>query len=202
MFTGIIKEIGTVLHEKESPSGKNLVIGCAKTLKRTNVGDSVAIDGVCQTITKITDNSLHVQTISTTLKKTTLKNLIKGDQVNLEWALCLSDHMDGHLVQGHVNGTAILSSIEKHEIFTFDIPDSLTPFVVLEGSITLAGVSLTVSSLQANKVKVSLIPHTLKNTTFGNMKPGKNVNIEVDVIGKYVAKQIAVFFNKRETREI
>jgi len=191
MFTGLVKETSRVIGIKNIASGKQLYIESKELLTDMEIDDSVAINGACQTVIKKTDIGFFVEAVGTTLKKTTLKNLKIGDCVNLELAMRLGDRLGGHLVQGHVNGVAEVSSVKtigENYILTFKPSSELLRYIVLEGSITLDGVSLTVSEInkEAGWVQVSVIPHTWKNTGFNTIKSGDNLNVEVDILAKYV----------------
>lgn len=177
MFTGIIEETGKV----KSFDGKKLVIECSKVLERTQIGDSIAIDGCCQTVVSMTQNSFSADVSAETLRIT--KGFKAGEEVNLERALTPQTRMGGHIVQGHVDGVAkYLGSM------TFEISEELDKYIVYKGSIAVDGVSLTVSKNQNRTFSVAVIPHTLENTTLKNLRTGDYVNIETDILGRYVEK--------------
>ena len=179
MFTGIVEETGIV----KSFDGKKLVIECSKVLENTQIGDSIAIDGCCQTVVSMTSNTFTADVSSETVSITTFKTFKTGKSVNLERALTPSTRIGGHFVQGHVDGTAkYLGNM------TFELPDKLEKYVVYKGSITVNGVSLTVSKLENMKFSVAVIPHTLQNTNLKDLKTGDLVNIETDILGRYVEK--------------
>lgn len=179
MFTGIVEETGIV----KSFDGKKLVIECSKVLENTQIGDSIAIDGCCQTVVSMTSNTFTADVSSETVSITTFKTFKTGKSVNLERALTPSTRIGGHFVQGHVDGTAkYLGNM------TFELPDELEKYVVYKGSITVNGVSLTVSKLENMKFSVAVIPHTLQNTNLKELKTGDLVNIETDILGRYVEK--------------
>ena len=179
MFTGIVEETGIV----KSFDGKKLVIECSKVLENTQIGDSIAIDGCCQTVVSMTSNTFTADVSSETVSITTFKTFKTGRSVNLERALTPSTRIGGHFVQGHVDGTAkYLGNM------TFELPDELEKYVVYKGSITVNGVSLTVSKLENMKFSVAVIPHTLQNTNLKELKTGDIVNIETDILGRYVEK--------------
>ncbi len=179
MFTGIVEETGIV----KSFDGKKLVIECSKVLENTQIGDSIAIDGCCQTVVSMTSNTFTADVSSETVSITTFKTFKTGKSVNLERALTPSTRIGGHFVQGHVDGTAkYLGNM------TFELPDKLEKYVVYKGSITVNGVSLTVSKLENMKFSVAVIPHTLQNTNLKELKTGDLVNIETDILGRYVEK--------------
>lgn len=177
MFTGIVEEIGII----KSFDGKRLVVECSKVLKNTQLGDSIAIDGCCQTVVSMTSNTFSADVSVETLKVT--KGFKTGAKVNLERALTPSSRMGGHFVQGHVDGTAkYLGNM------TFEIPQELDKYAVYKGSITVNGVSLTVSKNQNRTFSVAVIPHTLENTNLKYLNVGDIVNIETDILGRYVEK--------------
>ena len=179
MFTGIVEETGIV----KSFDGKKLVIECSKVLENTQIGDSIAIDGCCQTVVSMTSNTFTADVSSETVSITTFKTFKTGKSVNLERALTPSTRIGGHFVQGHVDGTAkYLGNM------TFELPDKLEKYVVYKGSITVNGVSLTVSKLENMKFSVAVIPHTLQNTNLKDLKTCDLVNIETDILGRYDEK--------------
>ncbi len=177
MFTGIVEETGFI----KNFDGKKLVVECSKVLESTKVGDSIAIDGCCQTVTAMSSNTFSADVSSETLR--IIKGFKVGDCVNLERALTPSTRMGGHIVQGHVDGTAkYLGNM------TFEVPKDLDKYIVYKGSICVNGVSLTVSKNQNNTFAVAIIPHTLENTNLKYLKTGDLVNIETDILGRYVEK--------------
>lgn len=191
MFTGLVKEIGTIKSISRNAEGLEIAVSSKDLVKKVAVDDSVAINGVCQTIVSFNENSFKVQAVSTTLEKTNFRNLKVGSKVNLELALTLSERLGGHLVQGHVNGVGKIQdwkNLGKNYLVTFTLPEDLLKYVVKEGSITLNGISLTVSDLNpySKNAQVSIIPHTWDNTLFKYSSIGDELNIEVDIIAKYV----------------
>lgn len=175
MFTGIVEEIGLI----KSFDGNKLVVECSKVLENTLIGDSIAIDGCCQTVVSMTSNTFTANVSSETLKIT--KGFKSGEKVNLERALTPQTRMGGHIVQGHVDSVGkYLGNME------FEVKDSR--YIVYKGSITVNGVSLTVSKLDGNIFGVAVIPHTLENTNLKNLRFGESVNIETDILGRYVEK--------------
>lgn len=179
MFTGIVEETGKV----KNFNGRELVIECKKVLKNTQIGDSIAIDGCCQTVVNITSNSFTADVSSETFSITTFKNFKTGQIVNLERALTPSTRIGGHFVQGHVDGTA-----EYLGNMTFKVPENIAKYIVYKGSITVNGVSLTVAQNENNTFSIAIIPHTLENTNLKYLKTGDLVNIETDILGRYVEK--------------
>ncbi len=195
MFTGIIEGVGKV--EKITQNTKNrsafqMTVDLGKNAKGLKVGQSVALNGVCLSATKILKNKCDFEMIDETIKKTDLGNLVKGAKVNIERSLRVGDRMEGHFVLGHVDGVAIIKKIEKKpkEVkVRFDVPKKLAKFVVKKGSIAIDGISLTVVDVTKNKASVCLIPHTMKVTNFYLKKVGDKINIETDILGKYIPKQ-------------
>ncbi|MFV0247521.1 MAG: riboflavin synthase [Tenacibaculum sp.] len=190
MFTGIIEGLGFIADIEKQKQNSHLWIECS-FVDELRIDQSVAHNGVCLTVDKIKDKLYRVTAIKETFDKTNIGNLKKGEQINLERCVRLGDRLDGHIVQGHVDNTGVCEKIEDAQgskVFTFSYPADKNYLVVEKGSITLNGVSLTVVNSTKNRFNVALIPHTLKHTTFSKVKPGNKVNIEFDVIGKYVAK--------------
>ena len=187
MFTGIIETLGEI--KQLTAEGENLHIEIKSPLSQElKIDQSVSHNGVCLTVVKVNAGSYVVTAIKETLQKTNLKFWKKGALVNLERAMKLGDRLDGHIVQGHVDGTAICKSIEEENgswVFTFkyETPEFTT---VEKGSITINGVSLTVVNSQKEQFSVAIIPYTFENTNFKNIKVGNEVNLEFDIIGKYV----------------
>lgn len=191
MFTGLVKEIGIVKSVSRNTEGAIIEIASKVLLEDINVDDSVSVNGACQTAVKVNPNTFVVQAVHTTLEKTTLGNLKSGDEVNLELAMRLSDRMGGHMVQGHVNDKGQILNIRntgKNFIVTVRAHSTQMKYIVKEGSITLDGISLTVSDIfrEDCSFNVSIIPHTWENTVLRNRKIGSFLNIEVDILGKYI----------------
>ena len=191
MFTGLVKEIGVVKSVSSNQEGKELVIYSKSLIKEISIDDSVSINGACQTATRVADDHFVVQTVHTSLEKTTLDNLRVGEEVNLELALQLTDRLGGHLVQGHVNAMAAIIDIQnkgKNYTVKAKIDREQMRYIVSEGSVTIDGISLTVANVdrEQNTFTVSVIPHTWLNTVLRNRKVGSVINIEVDILGKYV----------------
>lgn len=190
MFTGIIEEVGTVNLVKGSANGaRKLFIGCSKVLSDLKIGDSLAVNGVCLTIVERKKDQVAVEAVEETVKKTMIGNLKAGSSVNLERSVSLSDRLGGHLVQGHVDATGKVMSIEKlpmSHTYRFKVPKALMKYLIQVGSVSINGVSLTVAEKMADSIKVAIIPHTFENTTFKYLRVGDVVNIEIDMIAKYV----------------
>jgi riboflavin synthase len=193
MFTGLITEVGSISAITHSSDSAVLEITAPKTVKSVAIGDSIAVNGVCLTATSISDTGFTADVMVQTLKMTSLASYNVGDRVNLELAAKLEARMGGHMVQGHVDGVATVLSIvdgQKWQEFTVTIPANLLKYVVAQGSICMEGVSLTVGALNDanNEVTVWLIPETLAKTNLSVKKVGDPLNIEVDVLAKYVER--------------
>lgn len=191
MFTGIIREVGIIKSITENSGSKEFIIEAPETIKEKQLGDSIAIDGACHTITAFTDTTFTFTSIPETLKLTDLNDRKSGDKVNLEPAMKLGDTLDGHLVTGHIDTTTTVKNLEQEgdsTIITFNLPESIQKFIAYKGSVCINGVSLTVSSVTENTFAVSLIPHTLENTNLQGLKEGSKVNIEIDTIMRYAAR--------------
>ena len=190
MFTGIIEEVGIV--KKLVPEGENLHIEVyANMASELKIDQSVAHNGVCLTVVSKSENSYTVTAISETLKKTNLTNLSENSSINLERGMKLGDRLDGHIVQGHVDQTAICKKITEENgswIFTFAYDPKIGNITIEKGSITVNGVSLTVINSKKQEFSVAIIPYTYKHTTFGRIQKRDTVNLEFDVIGKYVKR--------------
>jgi riboflavin synthase len=189
MFTGIITEIGKVESIQRKGKGVVLQINAPASLKELKIDDSVSINGACQTVVAKSKNSFEVVAVEETLKKTTLGNLKSGEQVNLELAMRLSDRLGGHLVLGHIDCVGKIKTIEQRTVsllLTVVFPKEFMKYVIPVGSVAIDGVSLTVADVGENSLNVSIIPHTMENTIFRNKKINDIVNIEFDVLGKYV----------------
>ena len=191
MFTGLIEEIGTIVSITQIPGGKRLKVSAKKIVDDLKVDDSVAVNGICLTVTKTENNFFFCDAVGATLTKTTLLSFTVGEEVNLERAVRLSDRLGGHLVQGHVNGIGTVKQITKlgdNYYVEITVPYELTKYLVDEGSIAVDGISLTIAKLEDTLVGISIIPHTWNNTAIRNRKAGNKLNIETDVIAKYVEK--------------
>jgi riboflavin synthase len=193
MFTGLVQAQGSVLSLDQVANSAVLKISAPSDFDDVALGESIAINGVCLTVTNKQFLELDFDVMGETLNLTNLGTLSSGNQVNLERALKISDRLGGHIVQGHVDGRSRLLSRSKEpnwEVLTFELNDSFARYVVKKGSITVDGVSLTVSNVGDSTFEVSLIPTTLVSTNLGELAVGKVVNIEVDVIAKYVESMI------------
>jgi riboflavin synthase len=191
MFTGIIEGLGAVAAIRPVGQGKRLAIMADFELAGTKVGDSIAVSGACLTAVAIAGRQFDVDASPETLARTTLGAARVGERVNLERALRLSDRIDGHLVSGHTDGTGVIASREaagNAVIVTVAVPEALTRYMIVKGSVAVDGVSLTINRIEADRFSVSIIPYTSGLTTIGFKQKGEGVNIEVDMIGKYVEK--------------
>lgn len=191
MFTGIVEEVGVVRHVAESASGRRIEIGSAAALERLEVDDSIDVMGACLTVVARDDRSFTVEAVPETLARTTLGQVARGSRVNLERAATPTTALGGHLVQGHIDGTTKL--LERHAEgegarLRFALPKALSRYVVEKGFVTLDGVSLTVAALTRTTFDVALIPHTAARTTLGALREGDLVNVEVDIVAKYVER--------------
>lgn len=193
MFTGIIEEMGVLKDSVKGNESVHLTIQAEKVLENTQIGDSIATNGVCLTVVKMTDDSMTVDVMHETLKNTNLGLLSKGDSLNLERALMPSSRMGGHFVSGHVDGVGIIESIRDDGIakrLKIKVPEALTKAMIEKGSIAVDGISLTLVGVHQDAFEISLIPHTQDVTTLLKKSVGDTVNIETDMIGKYLEKML------------
>ena len=191
MFSGIVEEMGVVKSLVRGLAGARLSILAGAVLKDLQLGESVSVSGACLTAAEVGETDFAVDVSVETLDVTTLGTLTAGAAVNLERALKLNDRLGGHLVTGHVDGTGILrerTQTGNTLLLTFEVPEPILRYCISKGSITADGVSLTINSVSENGVSVAIIPHTAKVTTLGMKQPGDAVNLESDLIGKYVER--------------
>ncbi len=194
MFTGIIEFTGTVSKIKPLSGGLEIDIesGLSETL---DIDDSVSINGVCHTVVKKSESTFTVQSVEETLRKTAIGNLKEGDRINLEDSLTMEKKLDGHIVQGHVDTTGTIAEI-NHEganwLIRVDYPEEFAGLIVPRGSISIDGISLTVARLEDDHFVVAIIPYTWEHTNLSSKKEGDAVNLEFDVLGKYVQRQIQI----------
>ena len=201
MFTGIIKEIGVIQEVKKGSKSSKLTIKANKVLDKTKVGDSICTNGVCLTVTALKTNSFEADVMAETLRRSNLGNLIIGSKVNLERALTLESRLGGHIVSGHIDGIGQVISLVKEDNATWvtiKTTSDILRYIVLKGSITIDGISLTVAYVDDVVFKVSIIPHTSAETTLLNKIIGETVNLECDVISKYVEKLMGLESKKEE----
>jgi riboflavin synthase len=190
MFTGIVEEIGVVRSIQRRGEGFSISVGASDVTQELEAGESVSVNGACLTVVDVTpERDFSVEVMAETLEKTNLVFLKAGQPVNLERSLKLGERLSGHLVLGHVDGMGEVTSVKQTGIgktMVIEVPSELVCYIALKGSIALDGVSLTVSGLSGRNVEISLIPFTLKRTIIGSYAPGRKVNIEVDVIARYL----------------
>ncbi len=191
MFTGIVRELGVVVRTEEARGGRTLVVRAPDTASRVGPGGSVAIDGCCLTATEIAADTIAFDAVPETIARTTLGGLDVDDRVNVEPAIRAGEELGGHYVQGHVDAIGLIRSVvaegEGLRVLV-DAPDAILRYCVEKGSVTVAGVSLTVAELTDEAFAVALVPQTLAATTLSALQPGQHVNLEADVLGKYVEK--------------
>ena len=193
MFTGIIESFGTIRRIESRGEGKVLSIGCDLDLSEVKIGDSIAVNGACLTAVRLEKHLFKVDMAPETVERTTFKDMSVGSRVNIERALKLSDRIDGHLVSGHIDGTGTISFIKKKSnavIIRVEIGPNLASDMIEKGSVAIDGISLTINECTDNDFTVSIIPHTASITTIGLKQVGDAVNIETDMIGKYVRKYL------------
>ncbi len=191
MFTGLIEEIGKISKILPIPNGRKIFVITEKIHEDLKVDDSVSINGVCLTAIKVEKNGFWVEAVGETLIKSTISHIRINENVNLERALRFSDRLGGHLVLGHINGIGKIKNIVQRGnnfLLEINLPDELMKYVVPEGSIAVEGISLTVAQIKQNLIGISVIPHTWENTNLKQKKIGADVNIEVDIIAKYLEK--------------
>ena len=190
MFTGLVEELGTVV----SIDGGGLVLSAELVLEDLEVKDSICVNGACLTVTSISNGEISVDIVPETLRRTNLGVLSVGDKINLERAAKLNSRMGGHIVQGHVDGMARKTSVEDEDgaiLMFFQVDVELSKYIVEKGFVCVDGASLTVVNCQENSFCITLIPYTRDNTVLGTKEPGETVNIETDIIAKYVERLIA-----------
>lgn len=190
MFTGIVEETGKIIRLKKTGDNLNITVH-ARMTPELKIDQSISHNGVCLTVVSTGEGEYTVTAIKETLDKTNLGELKTGDRVNLERGMKLGDRLDGHIVQGHVDQTAVCKTIQEFEgswQFTFEYDPKIGNITIEKGSITVNGVSLTVVNSKKNEFSVAIIPYTFENTTFSDIKEGDRVNLEFDVIGKYVKR--------------
>lgn len=195
MFTGIIEETGKV----QSITKDKIVIECSKVLENTKLGDSIAVNGVCLTVVELLTKGFTADISPETSKITNLHKLKNGDIVNLERAMKADGRFGGHIVSGHVDGLGKIINYEKKDNFfelNIDLPTNLAIYIIKKGSITINGISLTIAEIKNNTIKIAIIPHTFENTNLSFLKNGDFVNIEVDILAKYVEKFLSTSDNK------
>ena len=191
MFSGIVEELGVISDISDLSTSKIIKIRCKRVLEGTNLGDSISVNGVCLTVTNINDNEFSVDIVNESLKKSNLDKLKKDNEVNLERSLQYNQRIGGHLVQGHVDTKGKIDKINQTDEWTeifIEIDPKYEKYCVYKGCIAIDGVSLTIAELISNRIKVALVPHTLKSTILSDYKIGQVVNIETDMQAKYIEK--------------
>ena len=194
MFTGLVAEKGTVAAVADGPDGVRLTIAAGTLALELSEGDSVAVNGVCLTATRVDGAGFDADVMAESLRRSSLGPLAEGDAVNLELPLRAQDRLGGHIVQGHVDGVGEVQSVEPDgfaRVVRIGLPGEVLRYVVEKGSIAVDGVSLTVADVDDESLAVSLIPETLERTTLGSLAAGRRVNVEVDVLAKYVEKLVS-----------
>ena len=191
MFTGIIEETGKVEAVAKGSNSAVITIAAVKVLEDTKIGDSIAVNGVCLTVTSISGRKFSADVMAETLRRSSLGSLKHGSMVNLERAMAANGRFGGHIVSGHIDGVGVISSFEKEDNAVWveiEAPAKILRYIVEKGSITIDGISLTVAKLTDSSFAVSVIPHTGEETTLLNRNPGDIVNLENDIVGKYVER--------------
>jgi len=193
MFSGIVEEVGTVVSADLRDRGIVLCVSTGLPLDEIRVGDSLSVSGTCLSVTAKEKGRFFANVSAETLSRTTLRKLSRGSRVNLERSLSLAGRLDGHLVYGHVDGTGTVREVRhsgESRVFHIQTDPSIMKHVVFKGAVAVDGVSLTISAVHPEGFEVTLIPLTLERTTFGSLRPGETVNVETDIIGKYVLKYL------------
>jgi riboflavin synthase len=191
MFTGIIEGLGIIDTIQSAGQGKRLAIEAEFTLDQTKIGDSMAVNGACLTVVRISGKKFEADLSPETLAASTFNTAKRGDRLNLERAMRLSDRIDGHLVSGHIDGIGIINQQQKlgnAMMVTVAVPEALSRYMIPKGSVAVDGISLTINVCEPKSFTVSIIPHTARSTTIGMKKKGDAVNIETDMISKYVER--------------
>jgi riboflavin synthase len=194
MFTGLIEEVGRLAFVEPTERGLRISVAAERVVEGLQLGDSVSVDGVCQTVIALTDQGFIVEAMAPTIARTTFGALRPNQRLNLERALTVGSRLGGHLVQGHVDGVGTVRSLERqgeHVLIDIEAPEDIADVTVLHGSIAVNGVSLTVNAIpEPSVVQVAIIPHTWENTNFRELAPGIAVNLEGDMIGKFVVEYL------------
>ncbi|WP_434793811.1 Riboflavin synthase [Terrisporobacter petrolearius] len=205
MFTGIIEEIGIIKNVKKNNKSSIITIQGKKIFEDINIGDSISVNGVCLTVTTFSNEIFTADVMNETLSRSSLSSLQNGSYVNLERAMSASGRFGGHIVSGHIDGTGKIIKIKRDDNaiwYTATVEDNLIKYIVEKGSIAIDGISLTVANVNENSFSVSIIPHTSQETILSHRLVGDIVNIENDIIGKYVEKLITFEKNKKDESNI
>ncbi len=193
MFTGIVEELGKIMSVKKGAESCQLEISASKVLENTKIGDSIAVNGICLTVTSLSASSFSADVMAETLRRTSLSSLKSGSFVNLERAMLADGRFGGHIVSGHIDGTGIIKEFKNEDNavwVTVNADMNILKYIVEKGSVAIDGISLTVADVSNSFFKVSIIPHTQNETTLLMKKTGDKVNLECDVIAKYVEKML------------
>ncbi|MBI9035890.1 MAG: riboflavin synthase [Bacteroidales bacterium] len=191
MFTGIIEEIGVIKSISKGSKSSQLTISASKVLKDVKLGDSIATNGACLTVVSFSSTEFTVDVMAETVRKTTLQKLTAGDKVNLERALRVGDRLGGHMVSGHIDGVGTIRGLLKEENaiwVNIETSSAILKYIIAKGSVAIDGISLTVAEVSDTAFKVSIIPHTAEETTLLKKKIGNQVNLENDLVGKYIER--------------
>lgn len=195
MFTGIVEEVGKIKKIERNTVSAKLSIEADKVLQEIKEGDSIAVNGICLTVTSFTKNSFTADVMHETMNRTTLGKLKENSPVNLERALSVMGRFGGHMVSGHIDGRGKIVGIEKDDnavLFTIETTEKILRYIVEKGSIAINGISLTVARVDRKNFTVSVIPHTLRVTSLGSFQKGDEVNLENDIVGKYIEKLLGL----------
>jgi len=205
LFTGLVEEVGTVQSILKGTQSAKIIIKAQKILENVQLGESIATNGVCLTVTDFTSHSFAVDVMAETIRKTNLKNLVSGSKVNLERALRLGDRLGGHLVSGHIDGIGIINDFNKEDNavwVSIAAPTDILKYVIPKGSIGIDGISLTVAYVDERIFKVSIIPHTKNVTILLTKSLGDEVNLECDILGKYIERFLVFRESSSKKNEI
>lgn len=205
MFTGIIEEIGTVTQIRHGPYSATLTIAAKTVLETAKIGDSIAVNGICLTVTALSDTSFSADVMHETLNRSAMSRLETGSHVNLERAMPANGRFDGHIVAGHVDGVGTVTNVRRDDTavwFTVSTAPNILRYIVKKGSVAIDGISLTVASVTQTDFSISAIPHTVANTVLRERKMGDPVNLETDMIGKYVEKLLFPAVSGRQKNTI
>lgn len=203
MFTGIVEEMGTIAGIQKGAKSAVLTIQAEKVFSDIHIGDSIALNGVCLTVTSFSGNTYTADVMNETLRRSSLGSLTIGSKVNLERAMAANGRFGGHIVSGHIDGTGTITKVEKDDNaiwYTIAAEENLMKYIVEKGSIAIDGISLTVSKRSDMDFAISMIPHTAKETVLSQKKPGDIVNLENDIVGKYI-EQLMHYEKKEEKKE-
>lgn len=203
MFTGIVEEMGTIAGIQKGAKSAVLTIQAQKVFSDMHIGDSIALNGVCLTVTSFSGNTYTADVMNETLRRSSLGSLTIGSKVNLERAMAANGRFGGHIVSGHIDGTGTITKVEKDDNaiwYTIAAEENLMKYIVEKGSIAIDGISLTVAKRSDMDFAISMIPHTAKETVLAQKKPGDIVNLENDIVGKYI-EQLMHYEKKEEKKE-